>query len=111
LAFGRGIQPFGRFIQQHQRRIVQQRARNRQTAQLAAGKLTTAFTQPAFSPSSSSSLSRPTCSASRIAHHWPRRRQQQVIAQRGAEQMHALRHDADGLAQRGFAEGLKSAAR
>lgn len=47
LAFGGRIQTFCRFIEQHQRRIVEQRAGNGQSAQFAAGELTPAFAQPA----------------------------------------------------------------
>ncbi|MNI70598.1 hypothetical protein D3C73_1264200 [compost metagenome] len=44
LAFGGSVQSFGRFIQQHQRGIVEYRASDCQTAEFAAGKLTTPFT-------------------------------------------------------------------
>jgi hypothetical protein len=83
---------------------VEQRAGNGQPAQFAAGKLTTAFAQPAvetaiFQQFFQADLSR--VAQSGIA---ARRRQQQVVAQRGAEQMHALRHHAHRLTQGGFAE-------
>jgi hypothetical protein len=84
---------------------VQQRARNRQTAQLTAGELTTPSPSQLFNPSSQAAYAArpvPAPREARIRGLW--RGQQQVIAQGGAKQMHTLRNDADGLAQRLLAE-------
>ncbi len=62
LAFGGRIQTFCRFIEQHQRRIVEQRAGNGQSAQFAAGELTPAFAQPAVKTTILQQFSRPTFS-------------------------------------------------
>mgnify|MGYP000225942117 CR=1 FL=1 len=106
LAFGGRIQTFCRFVQQHQRRIVEQRAGNGQSAQFAAGKLASAFAQPAvksaiFQQFFQAYLLKGGAEQSVISL---RRRQQQVVAQGGAEQVHALRHYAHCLPQSGFAE-------
>lgn len=106
LAFGGRIQTFCRFIEQHQRRIVEQRAGNGQSAQFAAGELTPAFAQPAVKTTIlqqffEAHLLKGSAEMSVIRF---RRRQQQVVAQGGAEQVHALRHYAHCLPQSGFAE-------
>ena len=85
---------------------MQQRARNSQTAQFTARELTAAFAQPAVQPVVLKQFLQPDLlqhGAKRIIRGlW--RGQQQVIAQGGAKQMHALRNDAHRLAQGLLAE-------
>ena len=85
---------------------MQQRARNRQTTQLTARELTTAFTQPAVQAIVFKQLMQPDLlqHGAEYVISGLRCSQQQVIAQRGAEEMNALRNHADGFAQRLFAE-------
>ena len=79
---------------------MQQRTGDRQTTQLTAGELTTAFTQPAIQTFVLKQLMQPDLfeRGTKCIVRCVRRCQQQVVAQRGAKQMHALWDNADGFA-------------